>query len=151
MQTVEQALALIPGRRDVLNKIDDRLAHVIRYVERVLTELKPGVPSHVSYETQDGAYVLEFRKHNAQWVIMYGEEGDDEGRHDTPLVSASRQARAEAFTIPPDGHQAPIERLIVAVADSLDEISKERSPQLEVAMRLAAALERAGFPDEGGQ
>ena len=151
MQTVEQALALIPGRRDVLNKIDNRLSHVIRYVERVLSELKPGVPSDVGFTTPEGAFVLEFRKYDGQWCIVFGTEGDDEGRHDTPLVSASRQMRAEVFTIPLDGHQTPIERLIVAVADSLDEFAKERSPQLDNAMRLAAVLEAAGFPDTGGQ
>jgi hypothetical protein len=41
--------------------------------------------------------------------------------------------------------------LIVAVAESLDEFAKERSPQLENAMRLAAVLEASGFPDSGGQ
>jgi hypothetical protein len=41
--------------------------------------------------------------------------------------------------------------LIVAVAESLDEFAKERSPQLENAMKLAAVLEAAGFPDDGGQ
>ena len=135
----------------MLNKIDARLSHVIRFVERVLNELNPGVASEVSYETMDGAFVLSLERFKDRWSIMHGAEGDDTKENDVPLLSASRQVRAEVFTVPPDGHQAPIERLIVAVADSLDEISKERSPQLEVAMRLVAALERAGFADEGGQ
>jgi hypothetical protein len=145
MQTVEQALALIPGRRELLNNIDDRLAHVIRYVERVLVELKPGVPSEVSYETEDGAFVLSFHKHKGGWCIMHGIEADDD--HDTPLVSASRQARAEVFIVPKDGHQSPLEQLIVAVAESLDDFAKERSPSLDRALHISAVLERAGFPD----
>lgn len=149
MQTVEQALALIPGRRDVLNRIDDRLAHVIRYVERVLNELKPGFPSEVSYETADGSFVINFGKYKGGWCIMHGQEDNEDS--DQPLLTVSRGARAEVFTIPPDGHQTPIEQLIVAVADSLDEFVKERSPQLENAMRLASVLEKAGFPDDGGQ
>lgn len=146
MMTVEQALALIPGRRDILDNTDDALSDEIRHVQDVLTTLKLGVPFSVSYETPDGAYVLEFRKHNGEWAIMYGTEGDDEGRHDTPLVKANRQARSEVFTVPPDGHLSPLEQLFPAAAEALEEIGQERSPQLAVAMRLRAALERAGFP-----
>jgi hypothetical protein len=98
VQSVEQALALIPGRRDILNRIDDRLAHVIRYVERVLNELKPGFPAEISFEVPDGKYVLSFGKHKDGWRIMYGVEDTED--HDTPLLSASRQARSEAFIIP---------------------------------------------------
>jgi len=149
VQSVEQALALIPGRRDILNRIDDRLAHVIRYAERVLNELKPGFPAEISYKVPDGKYVLSFGKHKGGWCIMHGAEDVED--HDTPLVGASRQARSEVFLIPEGEHQTPIERLIVAVAESLDEFAKERSPQLENAMRLASVLEASGFPDSGGQ
>jgi hypothetical protein len=150
VQSVEQALALIPGRRDILNRIDDRLSHVIRYVERVLNELKPGFPAEVSYEVPDGKFVISFGKHKGGWSIMHGPE-DGEDHHDTPLLGASRQARSEVFIIPDGLRQTPIEQLIVAVAESLDEFAKERSPQLENAMRLVAVLEAAGFPDDGGQ
>ncbi len=145
MQTVDQALALIPGRRDILNRIDDRLAHVIRYVERVLNELKPGFPAETSYETPDGKYVISFGKHKEGWRIMHGPEDVDD--NDTPLLSASRLARSEVFTRAEGEQQTPIERLIVAVAESLDEFAKERSPPLDNAMKLAAVLEAAGFPD----
>jgi len=147
VQTVDQALALIPGRRDLLNNIDDRLAHVIRFVERVLNELKPGVRSEVDYSTDDGQFVLSFCKTGSGWRIMHGLEGADDDTHDVPLVGASRQTRAEIFTVAGDMQQAPIERLIVAVAESLDDIAKERSPQLEVATRLVRVLEKAGFSD----
>ena len=149
MRTVEEALAAIPGRRDALDRVDQRLTHVIKYVERVLTELKIGVSADVRYTTTDGAFFLSFGKHGGRWTVLWSAEPDDAPV--TPLVSAPRHVRAEVFELRDDYSLSPIERLIVETAESLMEIKDERSVALDTAMRLASVLEKAGFPDEGGQ
>jgi hypothetical protein len=147
VRTVAEALALIPGRRDMLDRIDDQLSRVIRHVEQVLKELRPGVPTDVTYETPDGIYALTFGKLAAQWHILHGRDEDD--AQDYPLLSASRLTRAEVFM--PDAHGVtPIDRLIIAVVDSLERHAQERSPQVEAANRLAQVLEAAGFPAPSG-
>lgn len=145
MRTLAEALAAIPGRRDGLDHIDAVLSAALRHVQRVLQQLKPGVPTTIVYETA-GHALLSFRKWNGQWCLVHGTEEND-AEKDQPLLSSSRLTRAEVFTVAEDG-VTPIERLIVGVVDALETCTLERTPQLEAARRLQAVLWAAGFPAE---
>lgn len=145
-QTVEEALACIPGRRDKLNVEDDKLRRVIRHVEHVLNELGPGVTTTLGYGIPDvslgGGRCLAFTVASKRWIITWTDYADEP----IPLLSAPRDARAEVFSPFLEG-LAPIERLIIEVADNLGRAKAERSPMLEVAGRLSSALAEAGFPE----
>lgn len=149
MKTVEEALAAIPGRRNVLSQIDLELSHAIRFVEQALSELRIGIPVEITYGTDEGNFVLTFRKHDGRWQILRGVEGSDDSTHDAVLVGEPRHIRAEVFTVPTGSSVslAPIERLFVSAAETLAEHTSDRSPQLDVARRLVAVLEKAGFVD----
>ena len=143
MVDINAAFAAIRERRDELNTIDDQLSGVIRHVEVALRELQPGVSTDVDYEvTDEGTHWLSFQKHNGTWQIMWSNK--DDGWH-TPLVSASRQVRAEIFNLLPAG-LTPLELLIHEMASSIAEYAAERSGQLERAKKLSAALVAAGIP-----
>ena len=144
MHPVAKALEDIPFRRDQLNVVDSRLSVVIRHVEHVLSELKPGIPAEVKYATPDGNRWIQFQKMHNTWTIVSSEDEDEY----TPiaLLSAPRHVRAEVF-VRGDDNLAPIERLIIAVANSLVVIKGERSPSLDVAASLMAVLQEAGFPE----
>lgn len=147
-ESVAEALACIPGRRDKLNVEDDKLRRVIWHVEHVLNELGPGVTTTFGYgtpqeldETSLGhGRCLAFTVASKRWIITWTNYDDDP----MPLLSAPRDARAEVFSPFIDG-LAPIERLIIEVADNLGRAKAERSPMLEVASRLSSTLSEAGF------
>lgn len=145
METLDQALLLIPSRRDLLNAIDDQLSKVIVHVDRTLGALKVAVPVSITYVTEDGHFFLDYSKRNGTWQITYGAEADDDPQKDVALVNAPRQVRAEVFTVFEGQTQCPIEQLIVAAAAALDEIAMERSPQLTRALHVVTVLEKAGF------
>lgn len=145
MPTLAEALASIPERRNALNTLDDRLAEVIAHVEHVLhTGLRITVPFDITYDTEDGRFILAYGKSNGRWQILWGNEADDDSR-DKALLSAPRQHRAAVF-VPDEAGQSPMEHLLVEAAESLSHYTGERAPQLEVAERLAGILTRAGFP-----
>jgi hypothetical protein len=151
MMSVATALRLIPARAHHLDRIDDKISHVIHYVEKVLTLLNVRARCEVRYDTPDGRFILTFDKVGQQWVILHGAESDDHPGLDIPLDSAPRHVRAEVFTVYEGHEQSPIEELIVAAARSLDTYAKDRTPQLDRALSLASVLTAAGFPDDGGQ
>lgn len=145
MTSLEEALAAIPARRDKLNALDDQLSLVIRHIETTLHEgLKISTPCEITYETEDGRFVLGYGKWNGKWQLMWGSP-DGSVAKDTPLVSASRATRAEVFVTEPSG-QSPMERLLVEAAESLSYFADERAPQLVTARRLLQMLADAGFP-----
>ena len=146
MTPLEEALAAIPARRNKLNALDDRLVQVIRHVETVLFErLKVLTPCEVTYDTEDGRFILGYGKSSARWQLLWGRAEDDDSGKDIPLMSAPRLARAEVFVVNASG-QCPMERLLVEAAESLAYYADERAPQLETANRLLKTLADAGFP-----
>lgn len=130
---------MIPKLRDALNATDDELSRAIYEVEEGLGRLQIGVPVEITYDTADGRFFLRFGKWDAKWRLVHGLDEDD--AKETPLVSASRQARGIVFQPDPVSGFAPIEQLVIAVPDTLASIALERSPLLVVARRLVAVLE----------
>lgn len=144
--SLAEALASIPARRNTLNALDDQLAQAIQHIERVLHEgLKIATPCDITYDVEDGRFVLAYGKMNGKWVLIWGSEAEDDTR-DTPLLGAPRGRRAEVFTIDPATGVSPMERLLVEAAESLSYYADERAPQLETAKRLIQTLSDAGFP-----
>ncbi len=143
MRTIAEALAAIPKLRDELNATDDQLSATIREIEELLTKLRIGVPVDVHYTTLDGAFLLSFCKWDMKWQLVWGTEAEDDPTKDIALVSAPRHVRAEVFSPGDAGTYSPIEQLIVAIPDTLSNFVQERSPQLEVAKRVVAALKAA--------
>ncbi len=148
---VEEALAAIPGRRDALAQEDNRLRRTVRFVERVLYELEPGVPTSLSYETpqtehEPSAHWIGFEKAGKSWALTWTDKEDAETV--TLLLQAPRWVRAEVFTpmVAFDG-LAPIEMLIVKVAENLRDVRVAQSPTLQVTERLLQALRAAGFSE----
>lgn len=148
---VEEALAAIPGRRDALAQEDDRLRRAVRFVERALFELEPGVPTHLSYDTpqtehEPSAHWIGFEKIGKNWNLTWTDKEDAETV--TILLQTPRWVRAEVFTPMTafDG-LAPIEMLIVKVAETLRDLKVARSPTLLVTDRLTKALLAAGFSE----
>jgi len=138
-ESVEQALALIPERRSKLDAEDASLTKAIHHVEHALNEMRPGVATTFEYHVDGELRRLEHLQSSRRWIIVWS--GPDE---DVPLLSTSREVRAEVFSPILDG-LSPIERLLIEVADNLQVEGAARSPMLEVAKRLTAALVAAGY------
>lgn len=139
---VTEALALIPENKAKLDAVDDLLRATIRHVEDVLNELRPGVPAAVDYSGNGPLRILLFQSARDRWIIARADADVDV---DVPLLSASREVRAEVFRPDLEG-LSPIERLIIKIAGALQAEGSARSPLLDVAKRLTAALTEAGFP-----
>jgi len=137
--TVEEALALIPERKNKLDAEDANVIKVIHHVEHALNEMRPGVSTTLTYLVDGIERRLEHLQASRRWIIVWS--GPDE---DIPLLSASREVRTEVFSPTLDG-LSPIERLLIEVADNLQLKGAARSPMLEVAKRLTAALIAAGY------
>lgn len=137
--SVAEALALIPERKSRLDAEDANLTKTIHHVEHALNEMRPGVTTTLTYCVDGVERRLEHVQSSRRWIIVWS------GPHeDIPLLSASREVRTEVFSPTLDG-LSPIERLLIEVADNLQLKGAARSPMLEVAKRLTAALIAAGF------
>lgn len=146
MTPLAEALASIPARRNTLNALDDQLAQAIQHIEHVLHEgLKIATPCSITYDGEDGRFVLAYGKMNGKWVLIWGGEAEDDTQ-DTALLCAPRGRRAEVFTSDPTTGMSPMERLLVEAAESLSYYAAMRAPQLATAKRLIQALADAGFP-----
>lgn len=139
MNSIADALASIPRDRQELDVADDLLRQVIHHVEHVLDALRPGMTT----EFPVGAWVLAHRPANRRWIITSAPMTEPDNA--TPLLSAPRHVRAAAFR-PLRNGLAPIEHLVIKVADNLAEETRDRSPMIEVAKRLTALLTEAGYP-----
>jgi hypothetical protein len=135
--------ALIREQRDKLNASDDALFEVIRHVESALTELRPGVSADVQcagVDLDDGFWLV-FGKKSGQWRIMWARGDEDDPQ---PLSDMSREIRANVFAATPEGPSA-IELLILGVANSVMQNIKLRTPLVERAQALSAAIAALGF------
>ena len=149
MMTIDlkSTFALIHRDRAKLNVSDDILLDVIRHVESVLIEMRPGVSADVYCKptddaaVEDEAFWLVFGKTSGQWRIMWARGDDDDP---APLADMSREIRAAVFKPTPEG-PTPLELLILGVADSVTKNAKERGPLVERARALSTAIESLGF------
>lgn len=141
---LESTFALIREQREKLNVADDALLDVIRHVESALVELRPGVSADVEcppVDTLDEAYWLIFGKKSGQWRIMWARSDEDDAQ---ALTEMSREIRANVFAPTPGGPSA-IELLILGVANSVTQNAKLRTPLVERAKALSAAIAALGF------
>lgn len=135
--SIAAALEAAAAPRDKLNEIDTEISSAIDLVEKLLVDLRPGIPTSVSYETEDGRFFLHYEKHNGHWCIMHSSEADDDPGE--PLRSMPRHVRAEVWT-PRGDMDAPIVRLFPAIVESLKEIIASRQIALAGAEQVVIAL-----------
>lgn len=143
---LESTFALIREQREKLDAADDTLLDVIRHVESALVELRPGVSVDVGCPPprdidDTEAYWLIFGKKSGQWRLMRARGDDDDPM---PLADMSREIRAHVF-LPTEEGPSAIEFLILGVADSVTRNVKERTPAVERAKALSAAIASLGF------
>lgn len=136
---VAEALEAMAQRKASIDAEDARIVKTIHHVEHALNQLRPSGPTTLSYAF--GRRGLKFMAANRRWIIVWRGDREDE---DVPLLSASRDVRAETFS-PILGGLAPIERLVIEVADNVEAEGDVRSPMTHVAERLSAALIAAGY------
>lgn len=140
---IEQALTTLPDLRARVDADDDYLRNVIRGFERVLGELRP-VPLDLIYEVEGlPRHILLQQSRDMRWHVAWRGNACDS----IPLLSASREVRAEVFTptrwvgdTSYDTPIAPIETLVIEVMRELSRVVIDRGPSMEVAQRLEASI-----------
>jgi len=144
MLALGDLLARIPGERDALNEADDTLMKVLRRVETILGDLRPGVEAEVDYNDPiDGAMVLGWGRHGSNWRLLCRRTGTSDIEN-VALTSTSRAGRAAVF-LRGDGEHAPIMRLLVAVATALSQAVEARRQPVAGARQVEDLLAYAGF------
>jgi hypothetical protein len=144
-QVLAQTVARVRACRDNLNDIDDELNRAIQHVEAALSDIRPGVPIDVQYAARHEGELpqwLSFQKHNGAWRIMHA-YGD--GEQQSPLLSASREVRADVFDPRRVTSVAPIVALIEEMPRAIEVISKDREAALLQARALCEGLATLGF------
>jgi hypothetical protein len=118
--------------------------------------LEEGLRAHISTRvsttlqaSDDGMWIeqLTFGKFDGRWQLLIesGEIDDENDWKTTPLVSAPRETRLNAFN---NGH---VEKLIRNALAQLDAQIKERVAAVEIAGRLIAVLEPEPDPKGGSK
>jgi hypothetical protein len=149
---VGQALLAIPNLRARVDESDDYLRDVIRRVEDVLGELRP-VPFDLAYLARGDSREIRLRpSRGTRWHVSWRGDAPDA----VPLLSAPREARVEAFTPVAwpqfDEPLAPLEALVISVADELSRIAMDRGPSVEIARRLQSTIGAwTALRSEGGK
>ena len=142
---VEALMGALKARGDV-DEVDDFLRDVICEVELALGVLRPS-PLDVTYAVADGtSHVIQLMANReGRWFIAWRKGLDSSS---TPLLSASRAVRLEVFTLvrwPLSQlgmfmEAAPIEGLIITLADDLARERESRDSVVLVAERIMDAL-----------
>ena len=140
---VARALGTIPDARSRVDASDDYLREVIRGVESAFGRLCPA-PVDLAFEIDGKPRCISLCQsaRDSHWYITWQEEPASE----VALLSAPRATRAEAFTPitwwkDREGPIAPIEALVILVAEELSRVADDRTEHVEVARRLKAALD----------
>lgn len=142
MLALDDLLARIPGERDALNEADDTLMRVLRRVETVLGDLRPGVEAEVAYDDPvDGPMVLGWGRCGATWRLICRPANDCQN---VALTSTSRAGRAAVF-LRKDNEHSPLMRLLVAVATTLSQAVEARRQPVAGARQIEDVLAYAGF------
>lgn len=138
---IGRALLAIPDLRARVDESDDYLRDVIRRVEDVFGKLRPD-PLDLAYFAHGGPREIRLRpSRGIRWHVAWRSNAPDA----VALLSAPRAVRVEVFTpiVWPqfDEPLAPLEVLVINVADELSRVVVNREPSVETARRLHSALD----------